>query len=104
MVWVADDLAAWLVEQLADAGRRKLTDLVLGDEIERALRQAATAAVRAAASELSPGDEDRAERLAMIISEVFAARVPDTHGGQMTVLDALQAGMTAQIAILEIAS
>jgi NACHT domain len=101
MVWVADDMAAWLVEQLADAGRRKLTELILGDEFERALRQAATAAVRATADELSPGDEDRAERLAMVISEVFAAPVPDTSGACATVLDALQAGIAAQMAILE---
>ena len=30
MVFVADDLGAWLVGLLADAGRRKLTTLVLG--------------------------------------------------------------------------
>jgi molybdopterin-biosynthesis enzyme MoeA-like protein len=57
---VADDLAAWLVEQLADAGRRKVTGLVLGDDLERALRQAATAAVQATVVELSGGDEERA--------------------------------------------
>ena len=31
MVFVADALAGWLVGQLADAGRKKLTSLVLGD-------------------------------------------------------------------------
>jgi len=46
MVFLADDLGAWLVGLLADAGRRKLTDLLLGDELDRALRQAATAAVQ----------------------------------------------------------
>lgn len=38
VVFVADDLAAWLVGVLADAGRRKLTRLLLGSEQERALR------------------------------------------------------------------
>ena len=39
MVFVADALGQWLVEQLADAGRKKLTELILGSEQERALRQ-----------------------------------------------------------------
>jgi hypothetical protein len=53
MVWVADDFAAWLVERLADAGRRRLTSLLLGDEFERALRVAATAAIDVVAAELA---------------------------------------------------
>lgn len=32
MVFVADDLGAWLVFILAEAGRKKLTTLVFGDE------------------------------------------------------------------------
>jgi hypothetical protein len=40
VVFVADDLVAWLVGLLADAGRKKLTTWVLGDDQERALRQA----------------------------------------------------------------
>ena len=46
MVFVADDLAAWLVGLLADAGRRRLIVWVLGTDQERALRQAATAAIQ----------------------------------------------------------
>ena len=46
MPFVADDLGAWLIALLADAGRKKLTTLVLGTDQERALRSAATAAVR----------------------------------------------------------
>jgi hypothetical protein len=76
MVVGADDLGAWLVAVLADAGRKKLTALVLGDELDRALRQAAAAAVRAAARELCPGDEERAGRAAMVVGEVFAAASP----------------------------
>lgn len=42
VVFVADDLAGWLIGLLADAGRKKLTSLVLGSEQERALRSAAS--------------------------------------------------------------
>lgn len=45
MTYVADDLGARLVGLLADAGSRKLTEFVLGDEQEFALQQATAAAV-----------------------------------------------------------
>jgi hypothetical protein len=32
VLFVADALGTWLVEQLADAGRKKLTELILGSE------------------------------------------------------------------------
>ena len=44
-MFVADAFGVWLVEQLADAGRNKLTELILGSEQERALRRAADVAV-----------------------------------------------------------
>ena len=53
MVFVADDVGAWLVGLLADAGRKKLTTLALGDEQQRALRHAATSAVLATAVDLA---------------------------------------------------
>ena len=56
MVFVADDLGAWLVALLAEADRRKLTTLILGDEQTRALRPAATESVRRTVAELCPGD------------------------------------------------
>ena len=71
VVFVADDLGAWLVGLLADAGRKKLTAMVLGSDQERALRQAATAAVQATADEMSPSGGEQAGQLAMVISEVF---------------------------------
>jgi hypothetical protein len=55
MVLVADDLGAWLTGLLADAGRKKLTTLVLGTDRERARRSAATAAVRLTAASAFPG-------------------------------------------------
>lgn len=57
---MADDLGAWLVAVLADAGRRRLAGLVLGSDQERALRLAAAAALRLTAGELYSGDEERA--------------------------------------------
>jgi hypothetical protein len=105
MVFAADDLAAWLVGLLADAGRKKLTSLILGDDQERALRSAATAAVKRTSDELRPGDEQRAEQLAMVISEVF--NMPGSAAplaGDTTVLEALRAGIAGQLAVLDDAS
>jgi hypothetical protein len=99
-VWLADDFAAWLVAQLADAGRRKLTGLVLGDEFDRALGRAATAAITATARDLRGDDAAEAEFLAAALSEIFAAPVPAARG-RGTVLEALQAGIAAQLAVLD---
>jgi len=101
-VFVADDLGAWLIGLLADAGRKKLTTLVLGSEQERALRQAATAAIQVTAAQLAPPGEERAEQLAMVVSEVFREPVPDAAlAGQATLLQALQAGIAANLAVLD---
>ena len=92
VVFVVDDLAACLIGLLADAGRKKLARLVLGDAQERALQQAAIAAVRDTADELSPSDGQRAGQIAMVISEVFHAPVPDAPlAGVATLVEGLQA-------------
>jgi hypothetical protein len=64
---VADDLGAWLIGLLADAGRRKLVSFVLGDEQERALHRACQAALTATAAELRPGDAAAADEVAMVV-------------------------------------
>jgi len=56
VVFVADDLGGWLVGLLADAGRRRLVASVLGTDQERALRQAAAAAVQRTAAGLCAAD------------------------------------------------
>ena len=102
MVFVVDDLAAWLVGLLADAGRRKLTTLVLGGVQDRALQQAAIAAVQDTADELSPCDSQRAGQIAMVISEVFRVQAPDAPlAGVATLAEGLQAGIAGQLAVLD---
>ena len=102
MVFVADDLVAWLVGLVADAGRKKLTTWVLGTDQERALRRAATAAIQATVVQLAPSGGQQAEQLAIVISEVFREPKPDAAlAGQPTLLQALQAGVTASLAVLD---
>jgi hypothetical protein len=76
MVFGADDVGAWLVAVLGDAGRRKVTEFVLGSDQERALGRVAKAALQAMAREASGGDEAQAQNLALVVGEVFAAAVP----------------------------
>ncbi|MGD0609359.1 MAG: hypothetical protein ABSA53_37995 [Streptosporangiaceae bacterium] len=100
-MFIADDLGSWLIGALADAGRKKLTSLVLGTDLERALRSAVAAAVQRTAEQLWPHDKEQAEHVARVISEVFREPVqfaPLTHGG--TVLEALQAGIAGQLAVV----
>jgi NB-ARC domain-containing protein len=105
VVFVADDLAAWLVGLLADAGRKKLTGLVLGTEQERALRAAGAVAVQLTAGELCSGDAEQTDHLALIISQVFGVPVPTVPlAGNATVLEALQTGIAEQLAVLDDAS
>ena len=101
MVFIADDLAVWLIGALADAGRKKITAIVVGTDQERALRSAATAAVQRAAGELRPGDAERAEKLARLVNRAFIkGLVPGAPmAGYATLLEALQAGIAGQLAV-----
>ena len=103
MVFVADDLAAWLIGALADAGRKKLITIVVGTDQERALRSAATAAVQRTAGELRPDDAERAEKLTRLVNRAFIkGLVPDAPmAGHATLLEALQAGIAGQLAVVD---
>ena len=103
MVFVADDLGAWLIGALADAGRKKLTAIVVGTDQERALRSAATAAVQRAAGEVRPDDAERAETLARLVNRVFIkGLVPGAPmAGYATLLEALQAGIAVRLAAVD---
>jgi len=101
--FVADDLAAWLIGALADAGRKKLTTIIVGTDQERALRSAATAAVQRTAGELRPDDAERAGKLTRLVNRAFIkALVPGAPmAGYATLLEALQAGIAGQLAVLD---
>ncbi len=102
VVYVADDISAWLISLLADAGRKKLTTVLSGTDQERALRSAATAAVQLTAEELCQGDAEQAEHVALVISQVFSEPVPGASlANHKSVLEALQAGVAGQLAILD---
>jgi Tetratricopeptide repeat len=99
-VFVVDDLLGWLVGLVADAGRKKLVTLVLGTDQERALRSAVGAAVAATATQLAPSDK-QADQLATAIGEVFRGAPKVALAGQGTLLEALQAGIAARVAVLD---
>ena len=102
MVFVAEALGGWLVGQLADAGRKKLTELVIGSEQERALRRAADVAVWATAEEVSLSGGAQAGQVATVISEVFRDPVPEAPlAGPVMLLERLQAGIAGQLAVLD---
>jgi hypothetical protein len=102
MVFVADDLAGWLVGLLADAGRKKLVTLVLGTKQQRALLSAATAAVSETAQELRPDNNAQAEHVALVIGQVFShAHLDVSTVERQTLLQSLQAGIAAQLSVLD---
>jgi hypothetical protein len=105
MAFVADDLAAWLIALMADGVRRRLTTLVLGDELDRALGSAAKAAIGQTAADLCPDDTEQAEQVAAVINEVFRTPVSDALLARpTTMLRAIEAGITNQLAVLDDAS
>ena len=102
MVFVTNALGGWLVGLLANAGRKKLTTLVLGTDQQRALHQAAATAVDRAAEQLVPAGGDQAEQLAMVVGEVFRDPASEVAlAGQATLLGALQAGIADKLAVLD---
>lgn len=102
MVSMADAFAAWLVALLGDAARKRLTTLVLGSEQERALRQAATAAIQSTSAQLDPPGGEQAGQLAMVVSEVFGQPAPGAPlARQATLLEALQVGIAETLAVLD---
>jgi hypothetical protein len=101
MVFGADAFASWLLGQVADAGRKRLTTWVLGTDQERALGQAAAVAVQRTAEELRPKAGDQATQIAMVIDQVFREPMPrGPMAERATLLEALQAGIAGQLAPL----
>jgi hypothetical protein len=107
-VFVADALGGWLIGQLADAGRKRLGSWLLGSDQERALQQAATAAIQATVWQLRAGsattdDPEGADHLARVIDQVFgqAPTPAESLTEHPTLLQGLQAGIAARLAVLE---
>jgi hypothetical protein len=99
--FVTGAFATWLIEQLADASRRRLVTRLVGDEQERALRSAAAAAIPLTAEDFCPEGGVQAGLLAMAIDQVFEPAVPAASvAGDATLLQALQARVEAQLALL----
>jgi hypothetical protein len=108
MVFVAEAFAGWLVGQVADASRKRMGILLLGSDQERALQEAATAAIRATAQQLRLGpeaadDPQGAEHLARVIDQVFQQpqAVEESLTGHPTLLQGLQAGVIVRLAVLD---
>lgn len=107
MVFVAEAFGGWLIGRVADAGRKRLGVWLVGSDQERALQQAATAAIQATARQLRPDpatadDAQGADHLARVIDHVFQ-EVPtpaDSLADHATVLQGLQAGVAARLAVL----
>jgi hypothetical protein len=107
MTFIADALGGWLVGQVASAGRKRLGDWLLGSEEERALQQAATAAIQATAEQFRPesavaDDAQSADHLARVIDHVFEKPPTPAESltGHSTLLEGLQAGVAARLAAL----
>jgi hypothetical protein len=107
MVFIAEAFAAWLIEQVADAGRKRLAAWLLGSDQERALQQAATAAIEATARQLRPGpatadETESADHLARVIDHVFRATPTpaESLADRDTLLQGLQAAVAARLAVL----
>jgi hypothetical protein len=107
MTFIADALGGWLIGQVAAGGRKRLGDWLLGTEQERALQQAATAAIHATAEQFRPkpavaDDAQGADHLARVIDHVFEKpQTPaESLAGHSTLLEGLQAGVAARLATL----
>lgn len=107
MVFIAEAFPGWLFGQLADAGRKRLGPWFLGNDQQRALQQAATAAIWATVRQLraTPGATDDVhgpDHLARVIDHVFQ-EPPDpaeSLAEHATLLQGLQAGVAARLAVL----
>jgi hypothetical protein len=100
--WLAGGrLVAWYSLR-SDTARKRLTSRSLGSGQERALRQVVTAAIELTVEELCPEGGERARDLTMIMGEVSRVPVPEIPTrSQGTLLEALQAGIAAQLAPLD---
>jgi hypothetical protein len=101
-VFGADNLVGWLIGRLLDAGYKKLSTRLLGTDQNRALKEALTAAVETTVREIGPSNEEEVERVARRIDKAFHRREPVRQlPGELSQLEALQAGIAAQLSVLD---
>jgi hypothetical protein len=107
-MFVAEAFAGWLFGQLLDAGRNRLGEWLLGSDQKRALQQAATAAIWATARQLrstpaATDDPQGPDHLARVIDQVFGQAPTPTESlaQHPTLLQGLQAGVAARLAVLD---
>jgi hypothetical protein len=74
---------------------------VLRSSEERALRQAATAAVQLTAAELDPSGGERANHLAIVLEQCFRQPMPSSQSEQGTLLESLRAQIAHSLAPLD---
>ena len=98
MIFVEGAFASWLLGQVANAGRKRLVESMRGTEHDRALEQAAHAAIQSTAKQWYPGKSDE---LASVIDQVFRSDSLTPQMDHATVLQGLYVGITAQLSILD---
>jgi hypothetical protein len=102
MVFMAGGLGDWLIGVLADAGRRRVTRLILGSDQEQALRKAAADAIHLTATGLRPDDAEEAGRVEAVLSQVFDSETSaESLPKGATLLEGLQSGIASQLAVLD---
>jgi hypothetical protein len=97
VVFVADALRQWLIEQLGDASRRKLTELTLGSQQERPLQRSADASVCATAEEMSLAGGEEASQVAVVSARCSVTRRQTYRWA----LEGLRAGIAGQLAVVD---
>jgi NB-ARC domain-containing protein len=101
VIFVVDALGVWLVESVADACRKRLTPLIVGSELERAVYKSVKAAVERTVDELSPDGAAQAQELALVVGEVLGQPTESPLVGQATLLEDVQAGVATRLAVLD---
>ena len=101
-VFGADNLVGWVIGRLLNAGYKKLSTRLLGTDQNRALKEALTAAVETTVRGIGPSNEEEVERVARRIDKAFHRREPVPQlPGEPSQLEALQAGIAAQLSVLD---
>jgi hypothetical protein len=102
VVLLAEAFGSWLLGQFFGAVRKRLGKGLLGSEQEQALPPVGQAAILRTAREFRPGgSEEDVQHLAAVLDQVFRPPMQTAPlEGQPTILQALEAGIAARLAVL----